>query len=115
MSRYLHIYRALLYLYPADYRREYETEMIQLFDDLLRETPTRRQRFALLVSTITETAKWAPPELMEHAETSVATAPRFIKLNTFLALLCVAPFLLVYLYHLHTLYDQEARPALLNL
>jgi hypothetical protein len=115
MSVYIRIYKATLHLYPAMFRHEYETEMVQLFSDLLNETTSIGQRIALLTSTISEMLKWAPPEIAAHAESSVASTPRFIKTNTYLSLLCVAPFIFASLYNLHTLYDHEAKPALLSL
>jgi hypothetical protein len=37
MSRHARVYRALLHLYPASFRREYADEMTRLFEDQLRD------------------------------------------------------------------------------
>ena len=112
---YTRFYRLTLQLYPATYRQEYESEMVELFADLLHETRTTRQRVSLLLRTTLETFKWATPELTTQLESNVAIAPYFIKLNSCLSIVCIGPFVIACLYHLHRLYDHDSKPRFLNL
>ncbi|HOU13829.1 MAG TPA: hypothetical protein PKZ84_12005 [Anaerolineae bacterium] len=46
-SRAERVYRALLWVYPADFRREYEAPMAQLFRDLCRDVYSQHGRLGL--------------------------------------------------------------------
>jgi hypothetical protein len=50
----MHLYRALLHLYPASFRREYGGELVALFERRRRET-RGPSRLALWISTVAET------------------------------------------------------------
>lgn len=115
MSVYLNLYKALLHLYPTSYRQEYESEMIQLFEDMLMETPSFRERILLLVNSLVETFKWSTPEVVAQTEANVLATPAFIKTASSASVLCIMPFLLAALYRLHMAYDHETQPALLNI
>ncbi len=55
------LFRATLYCYPAEFRREYGAEMEQVFHDRLRSEP----RWRLWLDTLADTAFSAPKE---HAD-----------------------------------------------
>jgi hypothetical protein len=61
------VYRALLWLYPPQFRREYGASMVQLYSDLERDRATRRFRraFAELALTVP----------YQHWEAFMATTP----------------------------------------
>jgi hypothetical protein len=115
MDLYLTVYKLLLRLYPRSYRREYEGEMVRLFEEMLAETASQGERLSLLSSSALETLRWSAPETIAQTEASVLATPSFIKAATGLSVLCVLPFLFVVVYRLHMAYDHEARPALLSL
>ena len=65
VTRQERVYRQLLHLYPASFRRRYETEMVTLFRDQLRDERTAGRSAGgagVWVHTLVDIAKTAPAE-----------------------------------------------------
>lgn len=68
------VYRALLFIYPPRYRREYAEEQARLFADLRRDAAGRRARAALWVTALGDLAAAAA---REHAAAFRQAARRY--------------------------------------
>ena len=56
------LFRALMRLFPFEFRAEFEPEMEAVFDEQRREAPTRRLRLRLWARTLVDTLRAAPRE-----------------------------------------------------
>ena len=67
-ARHRSLYRRLLWLYPAGFRRDYGEAMVQVFCDQLRDEARRRPRSAALrawLRTLGDFARSVPHQRIE--------------------------------------------------
>lgn len=81
LARHSTLYRWLLWLYPAAFRREYEQDMVQLFSDRLRDEARRRRRAAaarVWFHTLRDLVRSVPKQRIEALMSVRQTTPKLV-------------------------------------
>lgn len=93
LARHVRVYRRLLRLYPASFRREYGVAMVQVFTDCLREDTRDRRRAALTrvwVHVLRDLALSVPNQRIEALMSEQQTTTRLAAVIVTVALTIVA-------------------------
>jgi hypothetical protein len=95
----LPVYRKLLKLYPANYRQEFEAEMLNTMEAMLNDASSRGERWRLLWRACKDYLLSLTRQNMLAFDEIADDMPRYLKRSSYLSTGLVLPFFYVCLYN----------------